>query len=288
MHALKRGVSRSFNSLLHSSNVKRSHLFGIILSHRFLFGFSPTPSVPEGIENFELLYREHEPESNEAKKILRQNGYIDMISLRDIDKYPLNANELRDIRSKMKLHFHIWTDPAIYEDPASSSQNIESIIKQIVDGYSKTRKSNKNIYDRIHNKESDKYRIITPIFYDKSNANTQSQEIRAILARPADRLITIIKPSKQQIKYAYYGDEDKRYQVLGTQWHKKGARFYDNDDGLSWDHVKFEDYYKKNDENLKNWSDLDYALEHVDDPNEFGDTSYLDEIKLRRGKPKGK
>eukprot|EP00483_Globobulimina_turgida_P009671 UN09690 len=239
----------------------RVHTLGVMSQKRFVFAFNPT-STPEGLQDYELLYREHDKHSDEARNLLKQNGYLNIISLRNIDNYPLDMNELRDLRYKLNLPFDMWIRPPLFEnDKLISTQRIEEILIKIVNGY-KTRNKNKNkppSHKRlVSDYEDDEYEIETPIFYHK-------KEQKAIIAKPADKLTTIIKPSKQQIDKTYYGDEDKRYQVFGNQWHKKGGKFYDSDDGMDWEHVKFENYEKSQEKTFKDWK-------------EWGDNDYVDEI----------
>lgn len=255
----------------------------MMVQRRFVFGFSPT-STPEGLQDYELLYREYEKESIEARKILKTHGYDGLVSMREIDDYPLDMDELRELRHKLKLQFHLWVDPPLFED-FKSSTGIQDALKAIVNGYKKSNNKGRkkaNFMDKI-NKELDEYRIMTPIFYHK-------KEDRAIIAKPADKLITIIKPSKKEVDKSYYGDEDKRYQVLGTQWHKKGAKFYDNDEGMDWDYVDIKKAEAAQDKKFKDWKDWGedvYVDENTTtDPNDMDGfahrSHFFDGINKRR------
>ena len=76
------------------SSLQSSIPISITLQRRFVFGFSPT-STPEGLEGYELLFRDYQKESEEALKILRQYGYSDLVSLRNIDGPGFAFNSLR-------------------------------------------------------------------------------------------------------------------------------------------------------------------------------------------------
>ena len=259
LKACQRGLSRN------------SYQFLISAQKRYIFGFSPT-STPEGLEHFELLYRENEKESTAAIDFLKTNGYLSAISLRNIDSYPLSLSELRDLRQKLQLPLDAWISPPLFEDEKSAA-SLELLLQRIVDGYKAKQKQQSygrqrpDLYDKMYADagDEDEYKVSTPIFYHKS-------EQKAIIAKPADKIISITKPSKKEIDQSYFGDENKRYQVLGTQWHKGGAKFYDNDDGMDWDHVKFEDYVKKEEKKFKDWKewgDLRYQDENLgEDPND--------------------
>eukprot|EP01083_Nonionella_stella_P213234 769270_1 len=97
------------------SGIQRIHRLGLITQKRFVFAFNPT-STPEGLQDYELLYREQDKPSEDAKNLLKQNGYLNIISLRNIDEYPLDMNELREIRYKLMLPFDMWISPPLFED----------------------------------------------------------------------------------------------------------------------------------------------------------------------------
>ena len=249
-------------------------LLTIRLQQRGVFGFSPT-SKPEGLEGYELLFRDFQKESEEALRILRQYGYSELVSLRNIDDYPLSKKEIKELRYKLKLPFDSWIDPPLFEEERKQQECIDKFAQQIVDGYRnrgsnpKPRGSN-SIHNRVFN-EGDKYSVLTPIFYHK-------KEDRAIMARPADKLITIIKPSKKQLDQSHYGEEDKRYQVLGTQWYKGGSKYYDADDGMDWSHINWRKYNSKQEKvfsDWREWGELEYHDENIPkDPNDMDSFYY--------------
>jgi len=265
MNTLRRG--RSAGLLFKHHHTYHGHHHH---ARRFVFGFTPTSATPIGLQDYVLLYRDYEKASEDAKKYLRQLGYLEMIKLRNIDDEPLNMDELRALRYKLNLQFHLWVEPALYE--GNGQQGMESALVRIVNGLKpkqsqsqSERRNKRNILDRAQ-PEEDEFRIVTPIFYHQ-------KEEKAIIAKPAEKLISIVKTPQKQLDKTYFGDEDKKYNVLGTQWQKGGARFYDNDEGMDWDHVRFEEYEKKDSKSWtdwKKWGETAYFDENVPpDPNDY-------------------
>lgn len=211
------------------------------------FTFSPS-RFKKNLSNYELLINGEQSSSQAAKDLLQNHGILQSISIRDVKKQPLSKPELRLLRQKLQLSLDNWTEPPVFEDTAAMTL----LYDRIIDG----------VYD-----------ITTPILFNKANTphltddlsitvdeENEAQSLRegvakqsamaeAIVGKPVDRILNLLREDWKTIERSNIGDDDAmecishhRHAVDGDNWHKVGSKYYDADHGMNWDHVQYQKY----------------------------------------------
>ena len=149
------------------------------LSKRHAFTFDNKVLIPKHISDYQLLIKTYDKPSNECLKIIKSNGYNNILKIRDINKNPLTLNELINLRRKLQMAFDFFTDPPFME---KSGMNIE-VIAQI-------------LYNQM-----DKHELITPILW-----NTKPDQNKALICDPPDRILSLLKIAHKDVSKSFIAD----------------------------------------------------------------------------------